>query len=49
VRFEGYDGADERGIFRGEGRSYEEDGEMAASLLDVLGDAYDVRCPRIPD
>jgi predicted alpha/beta hydrolase family esterase len=31
----------------GEG-AYEEDGKMAASLRDELGDAYDVRYPRMP-
>jgi predicted alpha/beta hydrolase family esterase len=31
----------------GEG-AYEGDSKMAASLQDELGDAYDVRCPRMP-
>lgn len=32
----------------GEG-AYEEDKKMVASLRDELGDAYDVRCPQMPD
>ncbi len=32
----------------GEG-AYEEDKKMAANLRDVLGAAYDVRCPKMPD
>ena len=32
----------------GEG-AYEEDRKMAASLRDELGDAYDVRCPPMPN
>jgi uncharacterized protein len=32
----------------GEG-AYEEDGKMATSLRDELGDAYDVRFPRMPN
>jgi predicted alpha/beta hydrolase family esterase len=32
----------------GEG-AYEEDKKMAANLQDVLGAAYDVRCPKMPD
>jgi predicted alpha/beta hydrolase family esterase len=29
--------------------AYEEDKKMAANLQDVLGAAYDVRCPKMPD
>ena len=29
--------------------AYEEDKKMAANLRDVLGAAYDVRCPKMPD
>ena len=29
--------------------AYEEDRKLAASLQDVLGDAYDVLCPKMPD
>jgi predicted alpha/beta hydrolase family esterase len=32
----------------GEG-AHEEDRKLAASLRDALGDAYDVRCPKMPD
>ncbi len=29
--------------------AYEEDRKLAANLRDVLGDAYEVRCPKMPD
>jgi hypothetical protein len=29
--------------------AYEEDRKLAENLRDVLGAAYDVRCPRMPD
>src|SRR3712207_4077141 len=29
--------------------AYEEDKKLAANLRDVLGDAYDVQCPKMPD
>jgi uncharacterized protein len=32
----------------GEG-AHEEDRKMAASLQDVLGTSYDVRCPKMPN
>ena len=36
-------------IHGGGAGAHDEDRKLAASLRDALGDAYDVRCPKMPD